>query len=233
MSNSKFGLVIAFPIVVWFLISIGCQGTMPVSEVPINRDIQPSSSVKLGPGDEIEIKFAYAKEFNESQKVRPDGKIELQLVGEITADGKTPAELREELRELYAKELKYPQLAVIVRSFHGRRVYVAGEVANPGVVEMPARMTILEAIMQAGGYKIETAEVKNVVVVRQENGHRSAYVIDLKDAISGQDVKNVYLEPRDIVYVSRTKIKNANQWMQNHLWDFLPKNLPFAAGVGF
>jgi polysaccharide export outer membrane protein len=220
------------PIALLLLISLGCQGSMPVSAVPVDRSLEPSTSVLLGPGDEIEIKFAYADEFNEIQKVRPDGKIELQLVGEIDAAGKTPDQLREELIKLYAEELKYPQLAVIVRSFHGRRVYVGGEVNKPGLIEMPARMTALEAIMEAGGYKIESAEVKNVVIVRQENGRRSAFLVDLKDAISGQDVQSVYLEPRDIVYVSRTKIKNANQWMQNHLWDFLPPILP-SVGVGF
>ncbi len=220
-------------VLLWMFCLTSCQGTMPISETPMPTDLQPTSSVSLGPGDEIEIKFAYANEFNETQRIRPDGKIELQLIGEITAAGKTPEELNNELTGLYAHELKHPQLAVIVRSFHGRRVYVAGEVNNPGVIEMPSKMTILEAIMQAGGYKVETAEVKDIVIVRQIDGRRSAFVVNLKNAISGQEVQSVYLEPRDIVYVSRTRIKNANQWMQNHLWDFMPRNLPLTVGVGF
>lgn len=222
-----------FSVVICILVATACQGPMPISQVPIDRETPPSVSTKLGPGDEIEIKFAYAGDFNETQRIRPDGKIELQLVGEIQASGKTPDQLRQELTELYGKELKYPQLAVIVRTFHGRRVYVGGEVTQPGVLEMPDRMTVFEAIMEAGGYRIETAAVKSVVVVRQDGDKNSAFLVDLEDAISGRNMRNVYLQPRDIVYVSRTGIKNANQWMQNHLWDFLPSNLPVTVGVGF
>ena len=61
------------------------------------------SKVVLAPGNQIEIKFAYADQFNELQTIRSDGKIAMQFVGEVVAAGKTPSELGEELMQLYAE----------------------------------------------------------------------------------------------------------------------------------
>ena len=76
----------------------GCQSTP--KEAMILPEKPDTSKVILAPGDEIEVKFAYSAEFNEIQFIRPDGKIALQFVGEIKAAGKTPSELREELKGL-------------------------------------------------------------------------------------------------------------------------------------
>ena len=131
---------------------------------------QPPAQMTLAPGDQIEIKFAHAQEFNEMQTIRPDGKIEMQFVGEVAAAGKTPAELREELKQLFGQHLKYPQLAVFVRTWNENRVYVGGEVTKPGMIAMPGRLTALEAVMEAGGFKPETAGTSNIVVIRQRDG---------------------------------------------------------------
>ena len=137
---------------------------------------QPVSRLILAPGDQLEIKFAYSQEFNEIQTVRPDGKIAMQFVGEVAAAGKTPVELRDELMQLFAQHLKYPQLAIFVRTLMDNRVYVGGEVTKPGLLEMPGRLTALEAIMMAGGFKMESAGVNNIVVIRQYEGKYQGHI---------------------------------------------------------
>ena len=98
-----------------FLFFTGCQNVKPVIQSEPSED-QPAPKITLGPGDVMDIKFFYTPELNDSQAVRPDGKIMLQLVGEVTAQGRTPDELRAELVHLYTSELKNPEIAVIVRS---------------------------------------------------------------------------------------------------------------------
>ena len=178
--------------------------------------------VALMPGDVLEIKFFYTPDLNESQTVRPDGMIALQLIGEVGVEGKTPAELRQKLLELYVPHLKAPEIAVVVRSLHNRRVFVGGEVMKPGIVEMPGEMTALEAIMQAGGFDLAKAEVRNVVVIRHGKSQRYGYSVDLKPALMGHEVPPFYLGPEDIVYVPRTMIAKVNQWVDQHINKIIP-----------
>lgn len=208
----------------------GCQSVAP-ARTAAEAKLVPPTKIILGPGDTIEIKFAYASQFNETFTIRPDGKVELQLIGEIIAQGKTPDALREEMIERYAEQLQHPQLAVIVRTLQERRVYVGGEVKQPGVITIPGDLTALEAVVQAGGFNAETAETENVVVVRRdEDGRQYGYALNLKDVITGQETEPFYLAPRDIVYVPRIKIAEVNQWVQQHFWRMLP---PFSMGIGF
>jgi protein involved in polysaccharide export with SLBB domain len=79
----------------------------------------------LQPNDEIEVKFPYTPQFNEVQKLRPDGKIALQLVGTIDAQGRSPEELQAELRSRYARVLRSSELTVIVRSVTTQNIRIA------------------------------------------------------------------------------------------------------------
>jgi protein involved in polysaccharide export with SLBB domain len=182
----------------------------------------PSSRVTLDPGDVVEIKFFFTPQLNITQTVRPDGKISLELIREVTAQGKTAVELRDELLRLYEPHLKAPEIAVVVRSFYTRRVFVGGQVMESGVIEMPGEMTALEAVMEAGGFDLRAAERKSVIVIRYTNGRRYAYKLDLKRATAGKETKPFYLEPRDIVHVPRTKIAKLNQWIDQHINKIIP-----------
>jgi polysaccharide export outer membrane protein len=228
MNNMPRCLRYFVPMALSALLLAGCAGPKPAIQ-PLSA-AQPAASLSttLGPGDVIELKFAYAGQFDVSQTVRPDGKIMLQLIEPVTVQGKTPDELREEIEGLYAVQLKHPQVAVIVRSFHERRVYVGGEVNKPGLVEMPGSMTALEAIMHSGGFNLEKAEVQSVVVVRQKEGRYAGYALNFKDTLFGQEAQTFILEPRDIVYVPRTQIADIDQWISQYLYKILP---PFSIGI--
>jgi len=211
---------------------IGCQST-PLAVSAIELEPEPAPKVTLAPGDVIDIKFFYTPELNHTQAVRPDGKITLQLIGEVEAEGKTPSELRAELLELYLPHLKKPEVAVIVRSLRNRRVYVGGEVNTPGLIDMPGRLTALEAIMEAGGFNMLTAEVRNVVIIRHKDGRRYGGALDLEEALEGKEVKPFFLEPYDIVYVPQTTIAKVNQWIDQHINKLVPQTgLVYTVPVG-
>ncbi|MGC8491050.1 MAG: polysaccharide biosynthesis/export family protein [Syntrophobacteraceae bacterium] len=202
----------------------GGQGAPPgLSLQPFgSQSPGPVPAVALRSGDVIEVKFAFAPQFDQTETVRPDGKIELQLVGEVVVQGKSPSQLHAELFRLYAVQLQHPQLQVLVKRFYDRQVYVGGEVKRPGPVQMQGELTVLEAVLDAGGVNPETAEADNVLVIRTVDGHMVGRTIDLAGAVRGVQTKPFYLQPRDVVYVPRTRIANMDVWVQQHLWKLLP-----------
>ena len=216
--------------VLFVLLFAGCAGrtaVKPMMSLPTTLSVVPSRTV-LGPGDVIDIKFAYASQFDVSQTVRPDGKIVLQLIGPVAVQGKTPDELQEEIEGLYAGFLQHPQLVVLVQSFHEQRVYVGGEVNKPGLIEMPSTMTVLEAIMYAGGFNLENAEMQNVMIIRQKEGRYTGYALNFRDTLGGSDAQAFTLEPRDIIYVPKTRITDVDQWLAQYIYKLLP---PLSVGV--
>ena len=213
-------------ILILFFLPAACQtartAAPPMTVLPAQANPATVSRMTLHSGDTIDIQFAYAGQFNQTQTVRPDGKLELQLLGEVAAQGKTVQELRAELMKRYAYNLKHPQLAIFVRGLYGWRVFVSGEVTKPGPVDMPGNLTALQAVILAGGFIGDTAEKRNVIVIRNESGHLAGMKLDFKGTLDGTGGAPFYLQPQDIVYVPRTTIANMDLWMQQHLWRILP-----------
>ncbi len=197
--------------------------TMKPAKTPAELRTWPQPKVTLGPGDVLDVKFFNVPEINESQTVRPDGKIALQLVGEVDVQGKTPAELQHELIQRYTPELKAPQLTVVVRTLVNRRVYVGGHVNRPGLIEMPHQLSALEAIMQAGGFDDRRARISSVLIIRHRDGKRYGAVLDFKDPLRGMEYESFLLEPQDIVFVPRTKITEVNLWIDQYITSLLPR----------
>jgi polysaccharide export outer membrane protein len=193
----------------------------------------PAADVKtreyrIQPGDQMDVKFFYNPELNESVTVRPDGRISLQLAHELQAEGLTPAELTQVIVQAYARELDKPEITVIMRSFAGQRVYVDGEVYKPNLVPLTPPMTVLQSISLAGGRK-ETARMNGVVVIRRGlEGKPTVFTVDLDRVIDGTDTgQDVSLMPFDVVFVPRSPIANVNLWVDQ----YIRKNLPVGFGA--
>jgi len=216
------------------LMAGGCAARRPLPSLP-----PAPSKVTIGPGDLVEVRFIYTPDMNLTQNVRPDGKITLDLIGDVDVSGLTPAEAAAKLRRLYADELKTPVITVILRSQYARRVFVGGEVVGPGVFPMPGRMTLTEAIMMAQGVKPETAEISNVLVIRQINGRRHVESFDLRPVLGrrrpdpDRPVPELVLRPGDIVYVPETRIVRIARWVDQHINQIIPDtNLLVTGTVG-
>jgi protein involved in polysaccharide export with SLBB domain len=193
------------------------------------KDVQPLTPAQtkapivytIQPGDELDIKFFYNPELNETVTVRPDGKISLQLIDEIHAADLEPMALDRQLTELYSKELRKPVLTVIVRSFTRQRVFVGGEVEEPGLIELPAGMTTLQAVFQSGGFK-ETADPAETLVIRKGPGDKPIPLrIDLAALMDADGGSDFQLQPDDIVYVPKSAIANANKFIDEYIGGLL------------
>ncbi len=181
------------------------------------RKIQKPPEYRIQAGDQLDIKLFFNPELNETVFVRPDGKISLQLVDDVRAAGLRPSDLDDVLTQKYSQELRKPVITVIVKSFTGQRVYVGGEVGNPGLVNLTAGMTALQAVINAGGFR-ETAKPEGVIVIRKGADNRPIPIrVDLEQVIDGEEIRDFQLHPYDIVYVPKTWIAKANKFVNQYI----------------
>lgn len=212
------------PVLAFLLVAMACGGQAYNPAVtPAQMISEPMKSQVLSTGDVVEIKFLYTAELNDTQRIRPDGTIDLQMIGKVKAEGKSVEALQQELNERYASELKRPSITVIAKDLRNNKVYVGGEVNKPGEVEVPGTLTALEAIGKAGGFNTTTANVGKVVIIRNRDGKQYGTVVSLKEALSGKETEPFYLRPGDTVHVPQTGIAKANQWMEQHINKMIPR----------
>jgi len=151
-------------------------------------------------GDVLKIAFPGAPNLDTTQQVRRDGRITLSMVGEFKASGLTPADLEKELVKVYSSQLVSKEVTVTVVS-SSFSVFVTGAVMRPGKITSDRPLTALEAVMEAGGFDPAKADMKAVVVIRNEEGGTKNYPLNLKLVLEGKSNVPFYLKPSDIVYV--------------------------------
>lgn len=184
----------------------GCQTDQ--SDQSGNRPVQPNlqatksatQPMVLREGDTVTVSIPSSPTLDTTQQIRTDGKIVLPLIGEVTASGKTPEDLQVELLKLYQPQVSAKQVIVTVQS-PNIPVYVTGAVLRPGPVTVNHPISALDAVMEAGGFDFTKANLKAVVVVRQQKDRTIRYKLDLKKALAGSVGAPFYLQPFDIVYV--------------------------------
>ncbi|MCA8971996.1 MAG: polysaccharide biosynthesis/export family protein [Planctomycetes bacterium] len=177
----------------------------------------------LGPGATVVIKFRRTPELDETQLVRPDGMISMPMIGEVDVNEKTPDEVADALLRAYEGKLIDPEIRVLIQKPANRRVFVGGQVLRGGAVEMPGRMTALEAVMQAGGPDLREACLESVIVVRHEGDKRIGYLVDLDKSLRGEVATPFHLRNNDIVYVPQTTIAKIDQWIDQHINKLFPQ----------
>ena len=177
---------------------------------------------RLMAGDKLNVKFPYHHARDQELPVRPDGMVSLDVTGEILAEGLTPLELAEIIKQRSARYLKNPEVVVIVTGIGDRRVYVGGEVNRPGFVVIQEGMTPLQAVMAVGGFK-DTAQKSDVLyIARGSNGEYNASRVDLKAVVKYGVPEVVRLTGNDIVYVPATRVANAGVFVKQYIRDLLP-----------
>lgn len=216
----------------------------PVAHLPEFRksDVTVSQSIpaikggvyyRIVPYDQINIRFPYHPEQDPKTMivVQPDGNINLDAVGTIKAAGLTPDELGNVIIEKVANRLRDPQVAVTVAQYAPRKVFVGGEVNQPGPVLIQEGMTPLQAIFDRGGFK-DTAQRDGVVLIR-DAGSESPQIgrIDLFTSLENGKPEVITLLTNDMIYVPMSGIGRVNTWIRQHLREILPMELIGAAGM--
>lgn len=167
----------------------------------VAADVRPDAYV-IGAEDIIAINVWKEPEMSRTVPVRPDGMISLPLLGEIRAVGLTPVQLQEKITEPLKKLLSDPQVTVIVTEVHSLTFNVVGNVLKPGYYPLTRRMTVLDAIALAGGFR-DFAKEKKVYVLRTDaSGKQVRLPFNYKDVIKGRhSSQNIELLPRDTLVI--------------------------------
>lgn len=165
-------------------------------------DIQASlpAGYRLQEGDVVKIAFDATTNLNTIVKLQLDGAITLPMVGAVKALGKTPIELRTELMKQYETLLKGEDITVSIVTAV-TCVYVSGAVLRPGKISMERPLTLMDAIMEAGGFDNNRAKPSGVTVFRVENGKQQHFKVDMKRVLSGKNTEVFYLKPFDTIHV--------------------------------
>jgi len=160
--------------------------------------------------DVLEISVFKVPELSKSVQVANTGTINLPLVGEVAAAGKTAAEIEKDLtQQLGAKYLKSPQVTVYVKEHNSQRVTVEGAVRKPGVYPIRGTLSLLQLIATAEGLDKDLYS-KDVTVFRTVDGQRTPQVFDI-DAIREGKVDDPPLRQGDLVVVDTSAGKAAFQ----------------------
>jgi len=166
-----------------------------------------SAAYKIGPMDVLDISVFKVPELSKSLQVSSSGTINLPLIGERAAGGRTARELEQDLtREWGAKYLQNPQVTVFVKEYNSQRITVQGAVKKAGVYPIQGRMTLLQALATAQG--LDKSSDALVVVFREENGKRAAARFNV-DEIHNGEAPDPPLQAGDVVIAGKSAAKEA------------------------
>lgn len=186
-------------VVLGLLLLSACSGPTPGTTV---EQVAATTPVVLGAGDVVRITFTAAPDFNQTQKIRSDGKLSLPQVGEVTAAGKTLARFQNDLKALYSAQVKNTDVVVTLDSAF-TQIYISGSVRSPGKLTFERPTTVLQAIMEAGGIN-QFGNLRKVHLIRTTNGVQRTQVLNLSPALSGATTQAFYVKNGDIVQVPQS-----------------------------
>ncbi len=174
----------------------------PPAAVPAHP-AQDESSYHIGSGDVLEISV-----WNEPQAsvaaavVRPDGKISLPLLKEVSVIGLTPVELQHELTAKLEKLIRGVDITVVVKEIHSKKIYLVGQVGKVGAMALTSdNTTVLQALAEAGGLTPYSKRSK-IYVLRIENGQKVKLPFNYDAVVKGEHLEqNIALRPDDTIVV--------------------------------
>ena len=188
-------------------VPVGPAGSSPtaVPDLPaVKRGAAPSGSAagteyRLVNGDKLRIEVYREPQLSHSLQIRPDGRISLPLAGDLVAAGQTPAALRDLISNALKEYVTNPVVTVIVVETQQPTISVMGEVNEPGSVPLKGRMTVIEALAAAGGFK-DFANTKNITIRRPTATGVQRIKFNYKEAVKA-DTEPVYVQAGDVIIV--------------------------------
>ncbi|MDH5512537.1 MAG: polysaccharide biosynthesis/export family protein [Gammaproteobacteria bacterium] len=187
----------------------GCSSTPDAADVNANQPNRFSSLVegdyRIGVDDRLQVTVWRNPELSITVPVRPDGKISVPLIGDVQAGGNTPAQVSAMIKEKLAAYIREPNVAVILTDLRSHeflsRVRVTGAVRTPRSMPYRQGMTVLDAVLEAGGVN-DFASPNRTKLYRKYNNKTEVIDIDLNDILTrGKLDSNLDLRPGDVVTV--------------------------------
>jgi polysaccharide biosynthesis/export protein len=184
------------------------------------------TSYRIMPGDVLDVRFFYNPELNEQEvAVRPDGRISMQLVGDVEIATKTPDDARKLIEQLFTSRVRTPSVTIQIRKYASNKVFVTGEVPHPGLIDLEGPMSLIGAVSQAGGITIKGNRNKIFLIRRMTDGKAAKRFVKLYERgdITQEALEN--LQPFDVVLVPESRVGRADRWVDQYLRQLSPANL--------
>jgi polysaccharide export outer membrane protein len=157
-------------------------------------------SYVIGASDVLTITVWKEPTLSGSLLVRPDGMVSVPLLGDVQASGMTPLQLADQISTKLKKYIQDPNVSVVLTQINSKKVYLLGEVAKKGPMEMTPGMTLLEAISSAGGLT-DYANTKKMYILRDDAGKHEKIPVHYKEALKGNSELNLVLKSGDTIVV--------------------------------
>jgi protein involved in polysaccharide export with SLBB domain len=202
-----------------FLCLVSCahvEEPVNTAEGPYPQATDPRAVYTVGMGDVLTVRLREGVEIKEfDATVMSTGTIVVSFI-EIEAAGFTINEIRDKARQELGKYLRDFSVDLIVREWREKKIFVLGEVKNPGVYNFSAGMTTLQALVLSGGYK-NTAVLNDMRIIRGDLDNPQLIQVDLKRAFEGRGSKDVLLAQNDVIYVPRSTIGDWNNFINLYI----------------
>lgn len=173
---------------------------------PIDTSVMAVTAYHIGVDDQLKVSVWQNPDLSVTVPVRPDGKITVPLIGDVQAGGETPDAVAAAIQQKLVSYVRDPQVAVILTELRSHeylsRIRVTGAVRNP--VSLPFRqgMTILDAVLAAGGTTEFAAPDKTELYRHTEGGGTQAYAVKLGRILQQGELETNYpVQPGDVVTV--------------------------------
>jgi polysaccharide export outer membrane protein len=153
-----------------------------------------ASGYRLNPGDLIRLSVWKEDSLTREAMVQPDGNVSFPLAGQVPAAGRTAAELEAEVTDRIARYIAAPAVTIELLEAKGNRVYVLGEVNNPGQFQLDRPTSVVQAIALAGGLTAFAGR-GDIRLLRREEGAERSIRLDF-DALADGEVPEGGLELR-------------------------------------
>jgi len=171
----------------------------PVAAPPVGVPV--ASDYVIGAEDLLQVSIWKNEAMSRTLPVRPDGKISLPLLHDIQAAGLTPLQLRDKIAAALGEFMPNPEVSVTVMEVKSYRVSVLGEVQKPGVLQLKAPTTVMEALALAGGFKDFASPSKIIIFRKDGSGQTQRLRFNYNRAIGNGGEENVSLKSGDVVVV--------------------------------
>jgi polysaccharide export outer membrane protein len=185
-----------------FVLLNGCGGSFPPAPEKV---ASPDYNYLIGPLDTLQIIVWRNPDLSTTVPVRPDGKVSVPLVEDLTAIGKNPTQLARDVEKAMGRFIRDPVVTVLVTQFngpYGEQIRVVGEAARPQALPYRQRMTLLDVMIAVGGLT-DFADGNNASVLRTAEARQ--YRVRLKDLVRRGDVSaNIEMKPGDVVIIPQS-----------------------------
>jgi polysaccharide export outer membrane protein len=227
-------LIAAFAVL---MATAGCSSISQQAKVSPVASVSPPA--ERGPyliqeGDTLDIKFRNTPELDDTVVVRPDGRISLIYLGDVQAADLTVDGLKQALMVDYTSnpkseaKLVNPTIYVSLKASTATRVFIGGEVNQPGEYSFPGRGTLLQYLTKAGGIKPSGEGGQIVLVRRGPQFTPQMSVLDVDKVLNGEEMSGeIQLAPYDVVYVPPSSITKVDRFADQYVRQIIPVSFAF------